>query len=220
LAVTLAFVYATVILGRIVNIFSFKKFIVLLFLLIFNVSHALAESPSASVEFAIVMPAFLQIRSLTGEVLTANITDRTGNLYAPLTSKFRVISNSPEPTKLYLKANAITDAGSASAMFERGGRVYIAFTNAVNRPKSQSLANCMIGGRAEESPGVVAYPINSIVGAEHDYKSGDKRYEVFVENGTTDITVNIGNNVLKSSFASNDPNGFYQATLLLTEADI
>ena len=102
----MAFVYATVILGRIVNIFSFKKFIVLLFLLIFNVSHALAESPSASVEFSITMPAFLQIRSLTGEVLTANITDRTGNLYAPLTSRFRVTSNSLEPTTLYLKANS------------------------------------------------------------------------------------------------------------------
>ena len=29
-----------------------------------------------------------------------------------------------------------------------------------------------------------------------------------------------GQNVLKTSFGKNDPNGFYQATLFLTESDI
>lgn len=200
------------------KLFSIKNLLVTLFLIIFNIQNVFAES--ASVDFVIEMPAYLKIQSLTGEVLTANITDRTGNLFAPLVSKFRVISNMPEVTTLYLKANALTDAGNEPAMFERGGVVYIAFTNAQNKPKSQSLTNCKLGGRAEDSPGVVAYPIYSIIGAEHEYQPNDDRYEVYVQNGNTDITVNIGNNVLRSSFASNDPNGFYQATLLLTESDI
>jgi hypothetical protein len=201
-----------------VNIFSLKKIIVLLFLLIFNVQTVLAEQ--ASTVIAVTLPSYIKIEALTGEVLTANITDRTGNMLSPLYSKFRVISNFGEPTTLYLKANTITEAGIEPAMFQRGGMVYIAFSNVAKRPNSESLVNCKYSTKPDSSPGVVAYPIYSISGAEYKFKQADDRYEVEVESGITDITVNIGNNVLKSTFASNDPNGFYQATLTLTEADI
>lgn len=204
--------------GENVNVFSLKKIIILLFLLILNVQYALAESASAVI--AVTLPAYIKIEALTGEVLTANITDRTGNMHSPLYSKFRVISNFGEPTTLYLKANTHTEAGNEPAMFERGGVVYIAFSNVANKPKSEALVNCKFSSKPENSPGVVAYPIYSINGAEYKYKQADDRYEVQVENGITDISVTVGNNVLKSSFASNDPNGFYQATLILTEADI
>ena len=45
-------------------------------------------------------------------------------------------------------------------------------------------------------------------------------YEVYIGNGITDVTVNVGSNVLRNSYAANDPRGFYQAVLSLTEADI
>lgn len=195
-----------------------KKFLLALFILCINLSAAFAES--ASMDFAIEIGEYLQIKTITSPVLVANITDRTGNLYAPLSSKFRVISNSRETKTLYLRASAKTDAGEEQAMFESGGRVYIAFANLAKTPKSRSLANCKMGKRPIESPGIVAYPVTSIIGAKSKYQYGKSRYEVFVENGTTDITVNVGSNVLKNSFASNDPKGFYQATLSLTELDM
>ena len=178
-----------------------------------------AYAESASINFEITVDPYFQIQTLTSPVLIANVTDKTGNLYAPLFSKFRVISNSGETKTLYLKANTITEHGNESAIFSANGHVYVAFSN-VNKPTSQSLANCKHGTHPNESPGVVAYPITSILGAKTKYIHNGGKYEVYVGNGKTDITVNIGSQVLRSSFGPNDPKGFYQATLLLTEADI
>ena len=191
-------------------------------LIIFSIFFVLftpkTNAESASVEFSLKVSPYMQIQTLTSPVLIANITDKTGNLYAPLFSKFRVISNSSDTKILYLSANTITEHGNESAIFMANGRVHIAFSNVKNKPTSQSLVNCKYGVHPNESPGVVAYPIASILGAKTKY-NGEK-YEVYVGNGTTDITVNIGSQVLRSSFGSNDPKGFYQATLSLTEADI
>lgn len=201
------------------DIVNFRNIIVLFFLLVTSFTNCFANE-SASVNINVVLPKFLQIKTITSPVLTANITDKTGNLYAPLNSKFRVISNDPDTRTIYLRANTLTDAGLEEALFDRGGRVYIAFSYVSNKPKTQALKNCKMGMKPNESPGVVAYPISSIIGAKHQYKRGSGKYEVYIDNGTTDITVNVGTNVLKSSFAENDPKGFYQATLLLTESDI
>lgn len=198
--------------------FNIKTLLAIFLLFIMNTANVFAES--ATSDFSIIVPSYLQIKTITNPVLTANITDKTGNLYAPLTSRFKVISNIPETQTLYLKANTVTENGIEEAMFESGGRVYVAFANVKDRPKSQSLKNCMYSGNPKESPGVVAYPITSIIGAKHKYKYGQGKYEVYIENGVTDISVNIGSNVLLNTFSTNDPKGFYQATLSLTEADI
>lgn len=198
------------------KIFHIK--ILILFSILFALFAPKANAESASVEFALTVSPYMQIQTLTSPVLIANITDKTGNLYAPLFSKFRVISNSADTKTLYLSANTITEHGSESAIFLANGRVHVAFSNVNNKPTSQSLTNCKYGAHPNESPGVVAYPIASISGAKTKY-NGEK-YEVYVGNGKTDITVNIGSQVLRSSFGANDPRGFYQATLSLTEADI
>ena len=200
------------------KLFNIKFLTTLVFFLSISVQNALAES--ATMDFTITIPPFLQIQTVTSPVLVANITDRTGNLQAPLVSKFRVLSNSAEKKTLYLKANTITENGNEEAMFEANGRVYIAFANLANKPKAQSLANCKLGSHPKDSPGVVAYPINSILGTKHQYQHGKGKYEIYIENGTTDISVNVGSNVLVNSFSTNDPKGFYQATLSLTESDI
>lgn len=178
------------------------------------------ESKEAFIQFNINVPEYLQIDTITSAVLTANVTDRTGNLYTPLASRFKVVSNCQETKTLYLKAEAITDNGSELSMFLHGGRVYVAFTNAVNTPRSSALANCKMGSHPKESPGVVAYPVTSIIGAKTKFNPGLGKYEVYIENGITNIAVNIGSNVLRNSFDKNDPMGFYQATLFLTESDI
>lgn len=197
------------------------KFLIILALFLFNINVAQAnESKQASVNFSISLPSYIQITSVTSPVLTVNITDDTGNLYAPIQSKFRVISNSNEKQTLYLKANTVTQNGQESAMFEYGGRTYIAFAHVEKKPTAQALANCKMGGMRKDSPSVVAYPINSIIGAEHRYRRASSGYEIFVEGGVTDIAVNVGSNVLINSFDRNDPRGFYQATLTLTEADM
>lgn len=194
------------------------RYLLILFLFCINLCPVFAES--ASVDFSIEVAEYLQIKTITSPILVANITDKTGNLYSPLSSRFRVISNCKDSKTLYLKATSKTQAGMEDAMFESGGRVYIAFTNLAKTPKSSALASCKMNKRPEESPGVVAYPVTSILGARSKYLHGKGKYEVYVGNGTTDITVNVGSNVLKHSFAPNDPKGFYQATLSLTEMDI
>lgn len=198
-----------------------KYIFLVLLVVIMNIGNVFAEVQNTqSMEFMIHVDEFIKIEAVNSSVLTANITDRTGNLYAPLVSRFKVISNTSDTKTLYLKANTITENGNEEAMFEMGGRVYLAFSNIEKRPSSEALANCKMGTHPDYSPGVVAYPISSILGAKHKYLRGEGKYAVYVENGTTNITVNVGLNVLKTSFAKNDPNGFYQATLSLTEADI
>ena len=197
-----------------------KKLLLSFLVLILSALASFAESNTASANFSITIPRFVKVEAVSSPVLTANITDRTGNLYSPLSTTFKVISNTAETTNLYLKANVITDGGFEESMFEQGGRVYIAFANLANKPKSQSLANCKMGALPKDSPGIVAYPVASITGAKHKFLSGEGKYEVYAENGTTFVTVNVGSNVLRSSFAGNDPKGFYQAVLSLTEADI
>ena len=166
------------------------------------------------------IPEYTRITPITSPVLNANITNRSGNLQMPLSTTFRVITNSEKTQTLYLKASVNTNSGLESAMFEQGGRVYIAFANLTKIPSSSALANCKLGGIPKDSPGIVAYPITNISGAKHKYIHGKEKYEVYAENGKTDVTVNVGSNVLLSSFAANDPKGFYQAILSLTEADI
>lgn len=175
---------------------------------------------SAGLDFSISVDSYLKIEPITSPVLIANVTDRTGNLANPLFAKFKVVTNMPDSRTLYLQAKTNTDSGQESAMFVQGGQVYVAFSNVLKPPKSQSLANCKIASNPKDSPGVVAYPITSILGAQNQYISSKQKYEVYVDNGTTFVTVNIGANVLKSSFGGNDPKGFYKATISLTEADI
>ena len=195
-----------------------KIWIVFLAFILFTPFVYAAER--ASIEFSIDIPPYMEIQTITNSVLTAHITDDTGNLYSPLQSRFKIISNHSEEQTLYLKANTITENGYENAFFQRGNIVYVAFSNIEKKPTSEALANCKNGARAKESPGVVAYPIIGIYGAKNKFKAEKNKYELYVNNGVTDILVNVGQNVLKSSFASNDPKGFYQATLSITEADI
>lgn len=188
--------------------------------LLFFITHTVALAEQASINFSITLPEYIQIQTVTNAVLIANITDRTGNLFAPITSRFRVISNSEETKTLYLKSEAITENGNEESMFKMGGRVYVAFANVNTKPTSQALINCKLGSHPKESPGVVAYPITSILGANTEFDQGLGKYKVFIENGITNIVVNIDSHVLRNSFDSNDPKGFYQATLSLTESEL
>ena len=191
---------------------------IMFFVTVSAFAEPVAQSQTDTLSF--IMPGFTRIAPITSPVLTANITDRTGNLYAPLSTRFRVITNSSEQKTLYLKANTVTDGGYENSMFQQGGQVYIAFANLSRIPSSQALANCKNSSIPKDRPGVVAYPVISITGANHKYIPGKGKYEVYVGNGATDVTINVGSNVLQSSFAANDPRGFYQAVLSLTETDI
>lgn len=197
---------------------KFVNIFLALFLLFVNVSSVFAEE--AAMEFQFVLPEYLRIQTVTSAILTANITDKTGNLHAPLASKFRVISNSAQTKNLYLKSESLTENGYEPSMFSLGGQVYIAFTNVNKHPRSEALANCKMSTHPKYSAGVVAYPVASVVGAKTQYQPDKNNYKVFVDNGVTDIVVNIGSNVLKNSFDKNDPKGFYQAMLSLTESEI
>ena len=197
-----------------------RKFLIIILLIFFNTLNVFAEGKSASIEMSFEIARYMQIDTVTNAVLTANVTDDTGNLYAPLQSRFRVISNSAEQQTLYLKAKTITENGFENAIFEYGGRKYIAFAHVEKKPTGDALANCKLGIGPKSSPGIVAYPITSILGTKYKYRRGEGKYEIYVNNGTTDIAVNVGSQVLKNSFDKNDPKGFYQATLSLTEADI
>ena len=198
----------------------FKKILGIFGILFLSAFQAVSAEDFASAEFNFYLPEYVHIRPITSPVLTAHITNRTGNLHTPLATKFRVTSNSKETKTLYLKANVVTLGGYEEAIFEQGGQVYVAFASLRRIPQSSSLHNCKNGGEPKDSPGIVAYPITNIDGAEHKFIKSKNKYEVYVGNGVTDVDVHIGANVLQNSFASNDPQGFYQAVLSLTEADI
>lgn len=200
---------------------SFLRNILALFCtFVLSTSIVFAEARQASMDIAVHLPAYLKIQPVMSPVLTANITNRSGNLNVPLISRFKVITNAAEEQTLYLQAHTVTQGGYESAMFIQGGQVYIAFANLTKLPTSQSLANCKMGARPEDSPRVVAYPITSIDGANTRFVPEKEKYEVYVGNGETYVTVNVGSHVLRNSFASNDPKGFYQSVLSLTEVDI
>lgn len=197
-----------------------KKALMTFGILMLSVTSCLAESHQATTEFSVIVPKYLSIKPVTSPVLTANITNRTGNMHTPLSTKFRVVTNAAETQTLYLQGNVTTDGGYESAMFEQGGQVYLAFASLSKIPSSSALANCKYGAAPKDSPGIVAYPITSVFGANNKFIPSKGKYEVYVNNGMTEVSVNVGSNVLRNSFAANDPRGFYQAVLSLTEADI
>ena len=200
--------------------YIFKYILFLFALLMLSIPSSYAQGVGeASANFSVSIPRFINIQAITSPVLIANITDKTGNLHKNLSTTFRVTTNSAVERKLYLKSHVVTDGGYEDAMFIQGGQVYVAFANISKLPTSQALANCKMGASASSSPGIVAYPILSVTGAPHSFVDGSK-YEVIVGNGKTDININVGANIQKSSFASNDKKGFYQTILSLTEADI
>lgn len=198
----------------------FKKALAVLGMLIVSAFPSFANQTSQTTELSFAIPTYTKIYAVTSPVLTANITNRTGNLNAPLSTRFRVITNTAETQTLYLQAHVNTQDGYESAMFEQGGQVYVAFTSLSKMPTSSSLNNCKMGSMPKDSPGVVAYPVTSVYGASNKYIRGKNKYEIYITEGKTDIVVNIGANVLRNSFAANDPRGYYQAILSLTEADI
>ena len=197
-----------------------KKALSVLGILLVSAAATSAQNHEMSDTFTIGVPEYMNIRPVTSPVLTANITNRTGNLYAPLSTKFRVVTNASQKKTLYLQSKVTTQDGYESSMFEQGGQVYVAFASLSKVPTTSSLTNCKMGALPKESPGIVAYPVTSVYGADHKFLSGEGKYEVYVEKGTTDVTINIGTNVQRSYYAANDPRGFYQAVLSLTEADI
>lgn len=201
-------------------IVKIKNIFIALFTAFCFMTPVFAVSDTARAELSLEFPEFLRIQTVTSAVLVANITDKTGNLYAPLSSRFKVITNSGHTQTLYLKAESLTENGNESAMFNVGNQVYVAFTNMNKKPTSEAFANCKMGTDSKYSAGVVAYPITSIIGAKSEYQYGQGKYKIYIDNGTTDISVNIGSHVLRNSFGPNDPFGFYQATLSLTESDI
>lgn len=196
------------------------KLILICLSLIYNLNISSFAENSASVQFQIQVPQYIQISSVSSPVLLAYISDKTGNLSSPLRSTFKVISNTEEEKTLYLNANVVTADGYENAFFERNGDVYVAFARLAQIPKSQALINCKIGANPADSPGIVAYPIRSVDGAENKYIRAKNKYEIYIPSGITNIAVDVGTNVLKDSFADNDPRGYYQAILSLTETDM
>lgn len=203
-----------------VKVFKYIFFSLLAVIISASSVFAVEAKSSQPLVYTVQLDEFIKIAAVDSPVLTANITDRTGNLYVPMVSRFKVLSNSGARKTLYLKANTVTQGGNEEAMFDLGGKVYIAFANLEKIPTHEALANCKYATNPESSPGVVAYPINSILGAKYKYDRAKGKYEIYIESGITNINVNVGQHVLINSFASNDPNGFYQATLSLTESEI
>ena len=71
---------------------KFKNIIIVLFIMLSSILSSFAQE--ASMDFNIELTEYIQIQTVTSAVLIANITDKTGNLYSPLSSRFKVISNS------------------------------------------------------------------------------------------------------------------------------
>ena len=92
------------------NIFK-KALVVLGVILVSAVPNLAAEVHTISNEFTITVPHYMHITPVTSPVLTAHITNRTGNLKTPLYTRFRVGTNAAQTQTLYLQANVTTEGG-------------------------------------------------------------------------------------------------------------
>ena len=191
-------------------------------MIILNIATAFAQEGNhfAAANLSVTIPEYLHIKPLTSPVLTAAITDRTGYLQAPLNTTFRITTNTSQTKTLYLQANTMTDSGLENSMFTQGNQVYIAFGNIKELPSLSAITNCKMGAGPNDSPGVVAYPVMTVRGVKHSFLANKDKYELYVDNGTTDVTIDVGQQVLKNSFGKNDPKGFYQTIISITEVDI
>ena len=188
------------------------RFLLTFLLVILSTIPTLAQS--ASVEFSIIIQEYLSIQC-PSQTLIANVRNDNGVLDQPINTRFRVITNTSDTKTLYLKATTVTEDGVYNSMFNNGGITYLAFGNISNQPKHRELINCTNG---MDGKNVIAYPITFINGAK--YKYINNKYEVYIENGVTDLVIIVGVNPLFSSFTKNDAKGFYQTTLHLTETDL
>ena len=195
-----------------------NKFLKLSLALLLGSNITFGAQNQINTEFQIHIPKFLSIKPITSPVLYANITNRTGNLYSPLSATFRVVTNTQELETLYLSGKVDTLSGKEDGFFELGGQVYLAFTYVSGMVEHSDLVRCKIGEK--ESKGVVAYPVLYVNGADSKFIPSKDKYEINVGNGVHNITVYIGSNVLWSSFDLLDKNGLYKAEITLTEADI
>ena len=191
----------------------FKNFFLLLLLLLGTTCYA----SQVETNFQVQVPRYLKITPITSPILVAHVQDSSGNLFTPLSTKFRVVTNELNTT-LYLTARVSTESGEENAFFAQGNQVYLAFSSMENIPTSQALSGCKCGN---ESKGVIAYPVLSILGAQSRFIPSKEKFEVLLqENGTYNIDVIIGANVLRGSFDNKDGKGFYKAIISLTETDI
>lgn len=195
-----------------------NKVLKLLLVLLLGSNLAFGAQNQISTEFQIHIPKFLSIKPVTSPVLYANITNRTGNLYSPLSTTFRVVTNTPTSETLYLSGKVDTLSGREEGFFEFGGQVYLAFTYASGMVEHSDLVRCKYGEK--ESKGVVAYPVLYVNGADSKFIPSKSKYEITIKNGVHDITLYIGSNVLRNSFDPSDKNGLYKAEITLTESDI
>lgn len=188
------------------------RFLFFILFVIFSTIPTLAQS--ASVELNIIIQEYLSIQC-PNQTLIANVRNDNGALDQPISTRFRVITNTNNTKTLYLKSTTITEDGVYNSMFNINGVTYLAFGNISNQPKHRELINCING---MDGKNVIAYPITFINGAK--YKYINSKYEVYIENGIADLVVVVGTNPLFSSFTKNDTKGFYQTTLHLTETDL
>ena len=81
---------------------NISKFKILLLVFLLNIGLAFGASNSVTTDLSFNLAEYIKIESVTSPVLVANITDNTGNLYQPISSKFKVITNTYRPKYIYL----------------------------------------------------------------------------------------------------------------------
>ena len=95
-----------------------NKFLKLSLALLLGSNITFGAQNQINTEFQIHIPKFLSIKPITSPVLYANITNRTGNLYSPLSATFRVVTNTQELETLYLSGKVDTLSGKEDGFFE------------------------------------------------------------------------------------------------------
>lgn len=168
---------------------------------------------------------------LEGGNLSACINPMTGNLDAPFTPKFKLITNGAKH-KLVLKATDEDNTGAKRDAFAKeGGKDYIALANNKVKPTSAAIMNALGAAPfAVSNDNAIAYTVSSVTmsGASSGnlvFDAANKQFETSAADpakaGTTFITLTTGIVPRTNTYSdTTDFAGDYKAELTLTAYDI
>lgn len=189
-----------------------------------NTSYALSNSATQTLQAT--LGTYLDITAQTqGATTTTTIAPDTGNLAAPLVSKFKITLNTDEQD-LYLQGNTTSSTGSVNALFQQGGKTYVVFSNTTSGkvPTQAAIADCKTASpTASNNANAIAYQITDISvdnSGSSSYNNSQNQYILNVNAGVTTVITKAGTAPYTNTYSFQDYAGTYQAVMTLTSASL
>lgn len=189
-----------------------------------NISEAISNNANQILQCT--LGTYLDITPETSNTTTTTtIAPDTGNLAAPLVSKFKINLNT-DSQDLYLQGKTTGTTGDVNALFKQGQKTYVVFSNTESGkvPTAAAIANCKSASpNASDNANAIAYPITSVSlnnSGSSNYDDSRNQYNLDVNGGTTIATTTTGTIPYNNTYSFQDNAGTYQAIMTLTSTSL